>query len=498
MSFNQVIKGTIYPKVPLKTLSEVDTSSESKSDSSYKAPSYLPDAAQRLGANIPFIKIAGQIVTDIDKMTIDETGFIPTISLTFIDNLGEFAGDYFPKTNLIMSVYLKTASEKFKPIRCDFLITNVKSIAPEWTGQKRGYGIGTTYIVSGELYIPNIYNNISKSYSKLNSKDALKKICSELGLGFAENECYPNDAMTWINTNMSSLKFMQTILSHAYQNDDAFFMGFIDKYYMLNYIEVNQQLKAEDIGLTFLNAANPLMPDATQKLKEDATAQNLQNVTTINYLTTELQFKGKANYVHEISLLSDHGSIIKHQGYKKNIFYYDHLRKVNSLNEKFQNFWTVPLKSKDRSQDQYLVPDEATLAENKIKKWMNIDYGNTHPEWNASRLINSQNLKELDKIKLRVVLTDINFQVARGFAVPLYVSVQLAEQIFKATESSPNEPEKREVSPTRLSDQVPDAQLTGYYYVSGAKYHYDKMHVNGLYTELLLARREWKPSKKID
>lgn len=355
---------------------------------------------------------------------------------------------------------------------------------------------GITYIVKGELFIPGIYNNISKSYSKLNSKEALKKICENIGLGFAENESSPNDKMTWINTNLSTLQFMQNIAKHAYQDDDAFFMAFIDKYYYLNYIEVNRQLKVEDAQQTFLTSANPLASGINQKMKDDGIKKQLEEETMMNYLTTEIEYSDKANYIASLNLISDQGEIIKKQGYKKNIFYYDHLKAAQAPNEKFKDFFMTPLKSIDRGQDNHLVPDEQSLAENRIKKWMNIDYGNNHPEWNAARLLNSHNLKELEKIKLKVALNNINFQVIRGFTIPVYVSIQQAEKTLKATPNSKDQKVKDQNDNPDLRKQTPDEQLTGYYYVSGAKYHYDKSHPNGLYTELFLARREWKPSKK--
>ncbi|MBJ7298606.1 MAG: hypothetical protein JHC73_20435 [Dolichospermum sp.] len=482
MAFNQIIKGTLLPKVPLKTLFEEDTSSGNTESKGLVAPSRLPDTAQYIGANTPYIKIAGQIVTDIQTLTIDETGFIPTISLTFIDGLGEFAGDYFPKTNLIMNVYLKSGSEKLKPVRCDFLITSVKSIAQKYSGENKGVSIGTTYMIRGELFIPNIYNNISKSYSKLNSKDALKKICTDFGLGFAENENSPNDKMTWINTNMSTLNFIQDIVKHAYQDDDSFFMAFIDKYYYLNYIEVNKQLKVEDLDSTFLTTANALRSGINQKVKNDAVLKEIEEQTMINYLTTEMEFAGAPNYISELNLVSSQGDILKTQGYKKNIFYYDHLKSTKKPKEKFKDFYMAPLKSADRDQNQFLVPEEISLAENKIKKWMNIDYGNTHIHWQAARLLNSHNLNEIDKIKLKVTLNNINFQVVRGFTVPVYVSIQEAERILKSTQGLDDEPSKNANSADSLAKQTPDKQLSGHYYVSGAKYHYDSLHSTGLYT----------------
>lgn len=495
MSFGQIIKGTRLPKVPLKELWEEDTSSGSSNPALYKAPGYLPDSSQKTGANEPFIKIGGQIVKNLQTMTLDETGFIPTIALTFIDRLGEFAGDYFPKTDLIMSLYLKVGTDKLKPIRMDFLITGVKSIPQKYVGVTKAIGLETTYMVRGELFIPNAYQSISRSYPGLNSKDALKRIVDDLGLGFAENESNPKDRMTWVNTSMSTLNFIQEIAKHAYQDDDSFFSVFIDKYYYLNYIEVNRQLKIEEAQKTFLTAMNPLAKGVNQKIKDDALLAQLEEETMVNYLTTEFEYKNKPNYITGLALLSDQGSIIKSKGYKKNIFYYDHLKSGSNPQAKFTDFFMTPLKSIDRSQDQFLVPQEESLAQNTIKKWMNIDYGNAHPEWNAARLLNAHNLKELDKIKLKVTLSKINFQVARGFTIPVYISVKQAEKLLKSTKSPEEQELKQEDDNPDLRKQIADKQLTGYYYVSGAKYHYDVLSTDGLYTELFLARREWAPSK---
>lgn len=495
MAFNQIIKGTLLPKVPLKTLFEEDTSVDSQTDSSTKAPRHRPDSSQLTGAREPYVKIGGQIVKGIDSLTIDETGFIPTIQLTFVDDFGEFAGDYFPKTNLIMNVYLKSGSEKFKPVRCDFLIKSVKSFPAKHTGKKQAVGAGIAYMVKGELYIPNIYRSISKSYSKLNSKQVLRKICEELGLGFAENESKPNDTMTWINTNMSNLQFMQKIVEHAYQTDDSFFTAFIDKYYFLNYIELNEQLKVGEEQLTFSSAGNAMIPSFSQLAKNSEMGEKLTDDTTVNYLTTEIAYKKAMNYIYSMNLISNQGDVLKSQGYKKEIYYYDHLKKADAPKSKFTNFFMAPLRSQDRDTKMFLIPEEQSLAENKIKKWMNIDYGNTHVNWNAARVINNHNLREIDKIKLRVQMENINFQAIRGFVIPVFVTIQQAEKMMKATEVSTqaeNKPNPR----TNLNDQAVDEQLSGYYYISGAKYHYDSLHPNGLYTELFLARREWKPSKK--
>jgi len=490
MSFGQIIKGTRLPKIPLKELSAADSSVNSKNI--LNQPSNLPDSSQSVGSTSPFVQINDRIVSNIQTMIIDETSFIPTISLTFTDSTGEFAGDNFPKTDLVMSLYIKVGNKKLKPIRIDFLITGVKAIPKTNIGEPLLIGMGTTYIIKGEMFIPDVYRNISRSYSTLNSKQALQKISEDLGLGFAENESAPNDKMTWINTSMSTLDFMQEIAKHAYQDDDSFFSVFIDKYYYLNYIEVNRQLRIGYLQNTFITPQNSLILDLMQTMKDDPEIEQIENTTTVNYLTTQLEYRGKSNYITQLSLLSDHGSIVKSKGYKRNIFYYDHLKGGAKPAEKFTDFFMTPLKSIDRESSQFLIPEETSLAENSIKKWMNIEYGNTHSEWNAARLLNSHNLKELDKLKLKVTLDKINFQVARGFTIPVVVTVLQAEKLLKSFDP---ESEEDSLNTTPLDSEVPDPQLTGYYYVSGAKYYYDISGPTGFYTELFLSRREWLPSK---
>ena len=494
MSFGQTLKGVILPKIPLKTISDTDSSYDAK-DSAYVESKSNPSAAQETGANTPCILIGGVKLSKIETMTLDETGFLPKISITFIDEFGQFAGDYFPKSNLILSLYLKVGTDKLKPVRCDFLITKMDSVPVKYSGDSTGIGIGSTYFVKGELYIPGLYNNSSKSFPELNSKDALKAVCDDLGLGFAENESSPNDKMTWVKHNMSYFDFIKEVANHAYQDDDSFFIVYIDKYYYLNYIEVNKQLKIEDPQETFLTSSNPLAKDLNQSKKLDAQREAIEDITIMNYLTTELRFKGKSNYITELSLLSDHGKILKTQGYKRKIYYYDSVKKSKDPSENFVDFYIEPTKSLDRDQSQYLISDDENLASNLlVKKWMDILYGNTHKEWNSSRLINTHNHNELDKLKIKVKLNHINFQVSKGYAVPVYISIRYAEKLFKAGPSEAELSAKSE----KLGAELPDKQLTGHYFLSGAKYHYDSLDKNGLFTELFLSRREWQPSKIIE
>jgi hypothetical protein len=495
MSFEQVVKTTLQPAIPLKELFEEDTSSEGSSKNQ-KTPGYLPSAAEKIGVKEPYVKLAGILISGVEKLTIDETGFLPTVSMTFMDAKGNFAGSSFPKTDFILEVYLKVGNDRLKPIRCDFIVTSIRSIAKNFTGEKRGYGRGTTYMIKGELYVPKIYKNVSKSYPNLSSRDALFKVAQELGLGFAENNNAPIDKMTWINPNTNYMDFIQSVAKHAYEGENSFFSVFIDKYYILNYIEVNKQLKTGDFDTTLANYTEAIGADVNQQTNGIAKSTVTEEFIP-NYLTTEIKFKGKSNYVSELNLLGDQGEIIKNKGSRKRIYYYDHLRKVEEPKQKIINFYKESIKSEDRPRDQYLIPTDIDLAQTEVKKWIGIDYGNTHPEYVGARLINAHNLVELNKINLKVNIRAINFQVIRGSRIPVVITLQEAERLSKTSGVDEAVGDKKKEKGAPLSEETFDEDLTGYYYVLGAKYYYDTLERDKLYTELILARREWRPSKTL-
>jgi hypothetical protein len=104
------------------------------------------------------------------------------------------------------------------------------------------------------------------------------------------------------------------------------------------------------------------------------------------------------------------------------------------------------------------------------------------------------NLKELEKIQLKVTLNGINAQVTRGSVIALIITQRVAQQLRK--EFDQENPEKTNETSRKMSDETPDLQLTGKYWVKGAKYYYDGP-TQKFETELILSRREWVESKKI-
>jgi hypothetical protein len=491
MAFSQIVKTHIQPTVKMIELQHEDNSAESETPSVTKQNKNLPDASQSLGAKKPFIRLAGQVVTEIDRLTIDETGFMPTITLIFTDPVGEFSGAYFPKKNLMVSIYIASSTEKLKPVRSDYLVTSVKTIPPPNRSNSNNLAKGITYLIKGELFVPRVYNNISKSYPGLTSIDALKEVCTSLGIGYAQNEFATNDKMTWINYNTSPLNFMKELVSYTYQDDDSFFNGFINKELIFNLINVEEQLKGLEVDQTFLSAADSLLVNLNQQQKNNPEKESRNEATVDNYLNNLPDNSGKPSFIQEANIISDQGGVLRKDGYKKQIFYYDHFESDET--KKFKDFFVAPNNTPGLSEDSMLIPEDEGLSEVGNKKWMNINYGNTHEHWNAARVFNTHNMKELEKIKLRVLLKGINNQVIRGSVVPVVLTQRFSDKIRK--ERDVNEPATANLDQNRLDDIAMDTELSGRYWVKGAIYHYDPMDPLQFSTELILARREWSPSK---
>ena len=97
------------------------------------------------------------------------------------------------------------------------------------------------------MHIPKLHTNISKALSQVTSLDALLLIANDLQLGFSDNLTEnTNDKMTWLIPNYSYKSAITHICKMAYSNEKQFFDCFIDRYYMLNFINVEKQFEKID------------------------------------------------------------------------------------------------------------------------------------------------------------------------------------------------------------------------------------------------------------
>jgi len=486
MASKDLIKVISKPAVPLKEMSLPDDRELSKDNLLFVTGKGGNSAIDKAGADKPLVMINSVYVTDIDYMVLDETGKIPTIKIIFNDNTGTLNSANYPKNDPIISVYIKPQNSKFKPIRCDFLIVEMKPLGSD----------NYSFSIYGELYIPKLYDNVSKSYSNVSSKDALLQLASDLNLGYAQNEISTSDIMTWINSNNNSLDFMKHVSDHAYKDDDTFFTSFIDKYYNINLIDVTEQLNINaEINNTYQNTTSGMQRNVNNERSEKSEGNTEFETDEVPiYLTNHPSDKGRPQFIKKFNLSGEVGSILQNRGYRHQIYYYDH--KLES--DKFTKFYVNPILIKGyKNNDLSLIPDDEVLRNNLIKKWQNIDYGNAHSEWNASKTINDHNNTELNKVKMTVETSGINFQIIKGSGLFVAMHDDIGEAKLQQANRDKTDGAVEE-TPVTDSTIVLNDTLSGRYYVNGTKYIYDGKAEGFQYsTEFELCKMNWRAEKNI-
>jgi len=459
---------------------------------------------QNRGLNEPFIKIGNIRVAEgqIKSLKIWQDEFVPRIIITLIDKDSEFSAGKFPISNILISVFIKSSIKKLKSFSCDFIITNVNS-----------FNISDReiqYTFTGDMHIPKLHTNISKALSQVTSLDALLLIANDLQLGFSDNLTEnTNDKMTWLIPNYSYKSAITHICKMAYSNEKQFFDCFIDRYYMLNFINIEKQFEKMDdtLNVAYVNqdfhnidGANRANPEKESNEPSEIPLQ----------ITNYPGFKGTEFYILEYSLVSNHGEILKNNSLQRNLYWYDHggnikpdlTKTENELDSvNFIEHFIEPLTG---TQDNNgTVPQTTSVSEFLDKKtvvgqWIGFDYGNAHSNYKFSQLLNDHNHKDIEKNMLKVKLSGFSNNIVRGSR--LKVDIYIDRAASNLADINRTDEESTEAQSNKSSDYagntaqiLRDRFLSDAYYVKTINYSY----INGTFeTDLLLTKRNWIPGIK--
>jgi hypothetical protein len=274
-----------------------------------------------LGQKFPYIKIKDTrlLQEEIESMEIDCSNFLPILHINLIITRQSIIAQDLPKDGDIISIFIRSLNDVYKPIRNDYLITHVETNS---LTEKTPY----TFIkITGVLNIKNIWIEKNKAF-KGTSLDVIKKVATELELGFATNiDTPPNDEMMWLCDWKSYKDFLIHISNYAWRNENTFYKIFIDIFYNVNFIEVEKQLdqtKELDKALAIfqnnvINISDPYMPIDEQPNVEI-------DLVLTNFDITESSTIKITNY----ELINNSSAISYSQGYGKKIYFYDHTLKT--------------------------------------------------------------------------------------------------------------------------------------------------------------------------
>ena len=440
--------------------------------------------SKKLGALYPFVQINGYKFdeNEIVRLTLDVTDFYPTISVTVASANGVFISTSYPKDGDPVSLFIRSKIEEFKPIRLDFEITYVNSApSTDSSGEK------IAFTINGIIRIPNLHTEVCKAFRNLSSYDTLAKVAKDLKLGFASNETETVDKMNWICPFDSYKNFIQDTTEAAYKNDSSFYTSFIDHYYHLNFVNLNNQF-AENFNIDDAIASLSNLKDygKDQKNKTANTPMILSNMDNV---------KGSSMFIDKYTLLNNTGLIGINNGYRRYLqFYDDSLIEDTDPKNKYKSFAIEAMTTKG-SENKHPGKgrtidgkDEGIYSTHNKYKWLGVQYGdkkvkNVHDNYHYAKILNWQNKIELDKMVFHAVLPQANFNLYRGQRVPVVI-INSGDTLRKQVTKDSEDNAKRPISMTY------DTFLSGYYVVKGMKYTYDSDEII-FRQEVFLTRREW-------
>lgn len=497
---------------------------EAGNESEKLAKSSVKSQENTAGAMFPLIRINDYIFAarNIKKMQLSCTDFIPTISVQLYMSENNFIDKSMPKDGDILSLYMRSSTNALEFVRCDFIISGFSSKAKE----SNSSSMDVTCNINGMLFIPRFNATAINTYAYIGtSREVLRKIAQEFHLGFAFNDSENStDMQNWIACNQSMTSYINSLMAHSWKNETSFFQSWIDIYYNIVYVNVNEYFLNSDVNeefdITFFSTS-------VKNLDEMENDPDVNKASAIpKVLTNMKEYRGTPMYITRWTPVNNSTSISMSNGYSVDTYTFLHNQHILSmdLGSSFNILNNIPAYDPSKTDSHILLRGRARYDENKnpedekarvnydfvhtyIKKtYTGIDYvkgdnendsasnntwsGNVHLNYGRAPYHNSINLNELNKMYIIVECEGLNLQVQRGEYVPVYIAYD----------------SKIEMDINNLNNSTNEAALpanrtyTGYYYVSDVTYNYkygEEESLSNFSTVFTLKRREWPTPEKI-
>lgn len=421
-------------------------------------PDSVLDYVQNIGKK-PFIIFREQVIEhkDVYFFKLNNDSLFPTIDMIFKDPLSQFFDTLYPIDSETISLFIKSRSKNTKSIRIDFIITDFVVLKND-SGNKEE----KIYNLKGKI---NFRDFVVRSY-KGSSYETLQYLAKESNLGFGSNITSTNDVMTWINKGYHMSEFLTDISLCSYKSDDTFLWTYIDEHYYLNYVDIESLLN-EDISKQICNTADIYV------------SNDIINKPLI--LTNNPDFNGSNLYIDKYRIDNNSYSVNWDLGYNSVLYYYDKLNKNINIFE-LDTISTVGKKSN-------LIIEKGIPTDNIYKKINRRNYyigkmdtDNMHENYMYAYQQNVNNIKFLDKIRMVIVLKNINSEIRRY----QLINVELYNL---GKPDGDNRNESGESGAQQVGDRSNkiNQRLSGEWLITGINYILED---NDYYQEIILVKRE--------
>ncbi len=359
----------------------------------------------------------------VKSIVIDCNKFLPLAYVCFKDVYNMLHDVGFPGDNAKLTIVFPSNDDKLGPIFMDFKITKYEVEQIRETNARKIHFWGTCNVE--RLLIQD-----TVAYKGKSSYDVLKTIAGEAGLGFSSNVAGTKDLQTWACMSQDVHEFVQDTVKSAWNGESGFMWAFVDQYYNLNYLDVELALSQNinDISwfsTTIVNRAGKTNTEPDTK----ATKPVLTNEA--NMRNTNLYFTGE-------KILNQSTDISLKRGYIRNVSFYDKDGNWESKAGKYKLYALDTITSTGNSAPHVILKGEPGDTKfydmNSGTYYMGvIDTANAHTDYLWARMQNSENIKDLQKVCMQVILPQPNYNVRRFEKVKLLFVNNTAAQTGQQT-----------------------------------------------------------------
>lgn len=429
----------------------------------YAADEYATDIGR-----YPYLQIGNLVIQTnyTTKIVLYNNQFLPKIEVYFKDPTMKLIDPLFPLDDEIISLFIQSTSESLMPVRMDFKITDFSVSKGNEENNK-----DITYMLTGILNVDDLYFQHYLSYEGT-SFDVIKKIAKDCNLGFASNMNNTNDYMIWINPADTTLDFIQNIIDHSYSSDESFILSYIDFYYNLNYVDIEKSLNEDISDIEGITSNNFYLKDKEKRGKL--------------FLTDHPDRKNTNSYIRKYNVINSSTKINLDIGYRKFISYYD------NNNNKHYSFMMDTISTPGKKGDNVILKGRVNdVSEIEKNLWDSeylgkMDIDNMHENYLYAGMQNKQNLRYLQKVKMKISLNVMNFNLYRFQKVDI--------KFYKLKELSDKEV-KVQVNKKSIDNPGVDydhdkinQRLSGEWLITGINYTFNKY--GGFSQDITLVRRE--------
>lgn len=458
--------------------------------------------SKEMGSWYPLIKINRFNIgaNRITSFKLDCTGFLPSVTFSFLDADHLFKGDNIPRDGDVVSLRIASKQDDtFKDLRLDFDITSIRSSADTFLSASPGRSV--TYYVTGIIKIPTLMAENCFSYPSGYSIDHLIQISTELQIGFSTNVEKTDDKMSRICPWSSKIGFIEDIIDHAYINDKSFLVGSIDPYYYLNFVDLNKIFNApnemEETLMNMFGTNFNMTPEDTD---------DLNKIKSTMVLTNHSKLGMSSQHIATYRILNNSTNVSLNNGYERKLQYFE-----NNSDEKLVDLSIKPLtsdKMADLEEPLRGRRDEDRYKNEVKQKYVgridaHPEHGNLHLNYFYASMHNKMNRSETEKMRLEIELDTINSGLYRYMKIPVLIFGKTwnENERLRKIKSLKNQKgfetvgqEYKEDVDNEENIELIDEFLSGYYIIDQISYIFEPNSLRGFYQKIVLLRREW-PSR---